>query len=247
MQQRQLINYLHKLLQVNNFSDYCPNGLQVAGAKTINKVITGVTACQALLDAAVKKHADTLLVHHGYFWRGEDPCITGIKHQRIATLLKGNLNLFAYHLPLDAHLLYGNNAQLGKRLGVKVTTILDDGLFYIGELPHALTATQLQQHITQVLHRQPQCVQGNDEKILTIAWCTGGAQDGIDKAAQYGVDAYLSGEICERTFHLAKELGINYFAAGHHATERYGVQALGIHLVQEFNLAVEFIDIENPV
>lgn len=247
MQQSQLANYLSQLLQVNNFSDHCPNGLQVAGAKEINKIITGVTACQALLDVAVKKQADTILVHHGYFWRGEEPCLTGIKRQRIATLLKHDINLFAYHLPLDTHLLYGNNAQLGQRLGFKVTKRVDEGLFYIGELSHPSTAIQLQQHLKQVLHRQPQYVRGSDEKINTIAWCTGAAQHFIDKAKQYGVDAYLSGEICERTFHLAREFGIHYFAAGHHATERYGIQALGVHLAEKYNLMVEFVDIENPV
>jgi len=247
MHQSRLANYLSKLLQISNFSDYCPNGLQVAGAAEINKIITGVTACQALLDVAVRKQADTILVHHGYFWRGEDPCITNIKRQRIASLLKHDINLFAYHLPLDAHRLYGNNAQLGQRLGFKVKMIMDEGLFYVGEIPDLPTAAQLQQHLARVLHRQPQYIPGNDAKISTIAWCTGAAQHFIDKAAQCGVDAYLSGEICERTFHLAKEFRINYFAAGHHATERYGVQALGAHLAEKFNLAVEFVDIKNPI
>ena len=247
MQQSQLTSYLNQLLQVSNFNDYCPNGLQVTGVTEINKIITGVTACQALLDVAVKKQADTILVHHGYFWRGEDPCITNIKRQRIATLLAHNLNLFAYHLPLDAHALYGNNAQLGLRLGIKVKAIHDNGLFYVGVLPQSLTATQLQQHLARVLHRQPQYISGNDEKISTIAWCTGAGQDFIEKAKLYGVDAYISGEISERTFHLARELGIHYFAAGHHATERYGVQALGAHLAGKYNLTVEFVDIKNPV
>jgi len=247
MQQVALAEYLEHLLSVNRFADYCPNGLQVAGQDEIIKIISGVTACQALLDVAAEKQATAVLAHHGYFWRGEDPCVVGVKRERLATLLKHDINLFAYHLPLDAHPIYGNNAQLGKQLDFRVTEILDDGLFYIGELTQAQTAVQLQQHIAQTLNRQPQLVQGRESKIKTIAWCTGGAEDFIDKAAQYKVDAYLSGEISERTFHLAKELQIDYFAAGHHATERYGVQALGEHLAKEFKLSVEFIDIANPV
>lgn len=247
MQQPTLTHYLNELLRIHHFSDYCLNGLQVEGKSEIKKVVTGVTACQALLDVAVAKNADAVLVHHGYFWRGEDPCIVSIKQRRIATLLKHNINLLAYHLPLDAHPVYGNNAQLGQRLGFHVSEVVDDGLFYIGELSRSHTATELQQQITAVLNREPQLVQANNNKVKTIAWCTGGGQDFIEKAANYNVDAYLSGEISERTFHFAKELNLDYFAAGHHATERYGVQAIGEHLVEKFSLDVEFVDINNPV
>ena len=247
MQQTVLTDYLNQLLQIDTFSDYCPNGLQVAGKNEIKKIISGVTACQALLDIAAEKKADAVLVHHGYFWRGENPCVVGIKRQRLSTLMEHDINLLAYHLPLDAHPLYGNNAQLAQHLDFKVKKIIDNGLFYIGELTQPQAAAVLQQDIAHVLEQQPQWVQGNHNKIKTIAWCTGGAQDFIEKAANYGVDAYLSGEISERTFHLAKELGIHYLAAGHHATERYGIQALGTHLVEQFQLEIEFVDIPNPV
>ena len=247
MERVALINYLNQLLNIKEFKDYCPNGLQVEGSAIVKKVVTGVTASQALLEAAVTKKADTIIVHHGYFWRGEDACIVGTKYRRLATLIRHNLNLFAYHLPLDAHSLYGNNVQLGKQLDFQVTEISDDGLFYVGKLKKAQNADELQQYIATRLQRVPQLVRGRTEKIKTIAWCTGGAQDFIEKAADYNVDAYLSGEISERTFHLAKELELDYFAAGHHATERYGIQALGEHLASKFNLDVEFIDIDNPV
>ncbi len=247
MKRVELINYLDQLLNVSAFKDYCPNGLQVEGSADVKKIITGVTACQALLEAAIEKQADTVIVHHGYFWQGEEPCIVGNKYRRLATLIKHDLNLLAYHLPLDGHSVYGNNVQLAKVLGFQVMKIDDAGLFYVGKLAKAQTASELQQHITGCLHREAQLIQGGKETIKTIAWCTGGAQDFIEKAATYNVDAYLSGEVCERTFHLAKELKLDYFAAGHHATERYGIKALGEHIAKKFALNVEFIDINNPV
>ena len=247
MERIELIRYLEQLLNSKDFKDYCPNGLQVEGNATVKNIVTGVTACQALLEVAVAKKADTVIVHHGYFWRGEEPCIVNTKYRRLATLIKHDLNLFAYHLPLDAHPVYGNNAQLGKYLDFQVTNIADAGLFYVGELKKAQTANELQQYIAARLQRVPQLIEGSNEKIKTIAWCTGSAQDFIEKAIDYNIDAYLSGEISERTFHLAKELKLNYFAAGHHATERYGIQALGEHIATKFNLQVEFVDINNPV
>jgi dinuclear metal center YbgI/SA1388 family protein len=242
-----LISYLNQLLNISAFQDYCPNGLQVAGKPEIKKIITGVTACQALLDAAVAQNADAVLVHHGYFWKGENPSVVGLKQRYLKTLLTHDINLLAYHLPLDAHPIYGNNALLGKKLEFTVTDILDNGLFYVGSLSQPQTPQQLHDKIAKALHRSPQLVKINDNTIKTIAWCTGAAQDFINKAAELKVGAYLSGEISERTFHLAHEYEINYFAAGHHATETFGVQALGQHLAKEFSLTVEFVDIHNPV
>ena len=242
-----LSSYLNTLLNVNAFNDYCPNGLQVSGKANIKKIITGVTACQALLDEAVKREADTILVHHGYFWKGEDPCITGIKQRRISTLLQHDINLLAYHLPLDAHSDYGNNAQLGNVLGFTVTDILNDGLLYVGELTKAQEASQLSQHLTKKLNRQPQIIDARQTPIKTIAWCTGAAQDLLPTVAELGIDAFLSGEISERTFHTAQEYGIDYICAGHHATEMFGIQALGEHVAEQFALDVEFVDIVNPI
>ena len=247
MDRVELTRYLEQLLNSKDFNDYCPNGLQVEGNTTVKNIVTGVTACKALLEVAIAKKADTVIVHHGYFWQGEEPCIVNTKYRRLAALIKHDLNLFAYHLPLDTHPVYGNNVQLGKHLDFKVTEIADSGLFYMGELKKAQTADELQQYIAARLQRVPQLIEGSNEKIKTIAWCTGSAQDFIEKTVDYNIDAYLSGEISERTFHLAKELKLNYFAAGHHATERYGIQALGQHLATKFNLQVEFVDIDNPV
>ncbi|MBL4647863.1 MAG: Nif3-like dinuclear metal center hexameric protein [Gammaproteobacteria bacterium] len=247
----EIVDYLQQLLQPQHFQDYAPNGLQIAGKSTINNVVTAVTASQAVINEAIKKKADVLLVHHGYFWRGEDPCLVGYKHQRIATLIKHNINLIAYHLPLDAHADYGNNVQLAKRLHLSITKMLgekdDQMLGCIGELSIPMSSETFIKHITQQLRQKPLHIAGNQRDIKTIAWCTGAAQDYITHAASLGVDAYLSGEASERTFHLAKELGIHYFAAGHHATERYGVQALGEHLAMKFNLQHCFINEENPI
>jgi dinuclear metal center YbgI/SA1388 family protein len=246
----ELVTYLDDLLDVGRFADYCPNGLQVEGRPIVRKLISGVTASQALLEAARERQADAVLVHHGYYWRGEDPCLVGIKRQRIQTLLQAEMSLLAYHLPLDAHPMYGNNAQLGERLG-----FVTEGQFgqstpaigLYGHLVESMTATALSQHIEQVLQRTPLHIAGGPSLIHTIAWCSGAAQSYIEQAVELGVDAYLSGEISEQTVHIAREAGIHYFAAGHHATECYGVQALGEHLAAHFGLEHEFIDIANPV
>ena len=242
-----LSNYINTLLNVNSFKDYCPNGLQVSGRSEIKKIITGVTACQALLDVALAQQADAVLVHHGYFWKGENPCVTGIKRQRLSTLLQHNINLLAYHLPLDAHPELGNNAQLGKVLGFTVTDILNDGLLYIGELTKAQDVNQLSLCISETLNRQPQIIDARKAPIKTIAWCTGAAQDLLPTVAELGIDAFISGEISERTFHTANEDNIDYICAGHHATEMFGIKALGEHLAEKFGLDVELVDIVNPI
>jgi len=251
MQRDTLTEYLAQLLSPNDFADYCPNGLQVAGKREIKKIITGVTACQALLTAALENEADAILVHHGYFWKHEDPCVTGLKRDRLATLLKHELNLYGYHLPLDAHPSYGNNVQLAHVIGLEVTDVRCaqniPGLFYIGQLPQPLSGQAFGQQIEKSLQRKPFHITGRDDQIHKVAWCTGAAQNFIHQAVEGQVDAYLTGEVSEQTVHIAREAGLHFYAAGHHATERYGVQALGAHLVEQFGIEHLFIDIDNPV
>jgi dinuclear metal center YbgI/SA1388 family protein len=243
----ELEQYLNHLLSVNKFKDYAPNGLQVEGRKQIHKLVTGVTACQALLEAAVEQGADAVLVHHGYFWRGDNPVVRGMHQRRLATLLKNDLNLFAYHLPLDAHPELGNNAQLAKRLGLTINGVLNEqGVGNLGTLAEALSLQEFGAKLEQALQRKPLLVAGGEHKIQRIAWCTGGAQGYIQEALAFGVDAYLSGEISEPTTHSARENNLHYIAAGHHATERYGVQALGEHLAAQFGLECVFVEIDNP-
>ena len=251
MKSNQLTDYLNSLLNIHKFRDYCPNGLQIEGKKDIKKIITGVTACQALIDVAVAKNADAILVHHGYFWKGETEAIVGIKKTRIQTLLKHDINLLAYHLPLDGHESLGNNKQLAEILDFEITGPIDANDLSVpgnvGRLKKPMKASELDRHITSCLQRTPQHIGEADDIIETIAWCTGGAQSYLQYAIDQGIDAYLTGEINEPSVHNARESGCHYFAAGHHATERYGVKALGVHLAQKFDLDVEFVDIDNPV
>lgn len=243
--------YIETVLEPAKFRDYCPNGLQVEGAETIRHTVSGVTASQALIEAAVASGADTILVHHGYFWRGEDQRVIGIKQKRLKQLLQNDINLIAYHLPLDAHPELGNNAQLAQRLGIEIDGRIagtgEPAIAMCGSLAEQISVPVFADLLRQRLQREPMVVQGHDRPIATVGWCTGAAQGYIEQAAELGLDAFISGEISEQTAHLARELGINYFAAGHHATERYGVQALGQHLMQQFDITHEFIDIDNPV
>ena len=247
-----IVSYCDELLRVQEFRDYCPNGLQVEGKSDIKKIIAGVTASRELIDWAIEKDADLVLVHHGYFWKGEDASIVGVKKQRISRLLNKNISLLAYHLPLDAHELYGNNIMLAKKLGISVKGCVTDGpakgLLWYGELDQPLTPAQLGSHIGHSLTRQPLHLgSSTNRNIKHIGWCTGAAQGYIEQAAALNLDAYISGEVSEQTYHLARELDIHYFAAGHHATEAYGVQALGQHLAEKFSLEYEYIDLANPV
>ena len=241
---------LNQKLNSRLIADYCPNGLQVEGKSEIRKIITGVTASQALIDYAVSQNADALLVHHGYFWKNEAPCIRGMKGNRIRTLLTHGINLYAYHLPLDVHTELGNNAQLAALLGIENLQPLEQGATSIpmwGNLKHPLTGEQFAERIAQVLHRQPLiCIENGPHFIHKIGLCTGGGQGYIDLAAQQGCDAFITGEVSEQTIHSAREQGVHFFAAGHHATERYGVKALGEWLAKEYGLDVEFKDIDNP-
>ncbi len=247
----QLVRYCDQLLEAKRFRDYCPNGLQVEGRQQVQRLVTGVTACQALLDEALDWQADLVLVHHGYFWKGEAAAITGIKRKRLHTLLVNDLNLMAYHLPLDAHAELGNNAQLAKRLGITLEGPLEPGqdpaIGNMGQLEQPLTLAAFAERVEQVLGRVPQLVAGGEHSIQRVALCTGAAERMIDLALEQGADLYLSGEISEPVVHTAREAGIHYCGAGHHATERYGVQALGEHLAAQFGLEHRFIDIDNPV
>jgi dinuclear metal center YbgI/SA1388 family protein len=245
---QEITSYCNELLHIDAFSDYCPNGLQVQGGPDVECVVTGVTASQALIDAAIAHDADMVLVHHGYFWKGEDPCITGMKHRRIAALMRHNISLLAYHLPLDAHSELGNNIQLARVLGFEVDgTLNPESIGLLGHLDTPLSLEDLGRHVGRCLNREPVLIAGGDQVIKHIGWCTGAAQSYLEQAAEAGMDAFLSGEISEQTVHAARVLGIHYIAAGHHATERYGVQALGEKLASEFSLSHHFIDIPNPV
>lgn len=246
-----IIQLLSEWLEPDKFKDYCPNGLQVEGRSDVRRIATGVTACQAFLDQAVAAGADMVLVHHGYFWRGEDPRIRGIRRRRLATLFAHEINLVAYHLPLDAHPVMGNNAQLGEVLGFEQVApagnVGETGLLWTGTLAEPMTPEALSARIGERLQREPLWVGNGPSEIRTLAWCTGAAQGFIDQAVALGVDAYISGEISEPTVHSARENGIHYYAAGHHATERYGVQALGERLQTEMDIEHVFIDVPNPV
>jgi len=244
----ELCDYNASLLQTTLFKDYCPNGLQVEGRGVVLRIATAVTASQQVLEAAIAWGADALLVHHGYFWRGEDAAITGIKKRRIARLLRNDLSLLAYHLPLDAHPQLGNNARLGQLLGlVEHGRFGEQNIGCIGELVIPQTLAQFAAQTESRLHRTPQIIGAGEKNIVKIAWCSGGAQGYFAQAIGQGVDAYISGEISEPCFHLAQESGVAYIAAGHHATERLGIQALGAHLAEHFGLAHRFFDQDNPV
>jgi dinuclear metal center YbgI/SA1388 family protein len=241
-------SYLNTLLEVGKFRDYGPNGLQVEGAPQVQRVVSGVTASLALIEAAVAHGADTLLVHHGLFWKGHDGRITGWLKQRVELLLRHGINLLAYHLPLDAHALYGNNARFGERLGWQA-----DGRFgeqelgFIGTASEPLTAGALAARVAERLGREPVLAEGEAGRPLRrVAWCTGGAQGYFESAIAAGADVFLTGEISEPQAHLARETGVSFIACGHHASERYGAPALGAHLAERFGLEHTFIEIGNP-
>ncbi len=241
--------YLAQLLNIARFRDYCPNGQQVEGRARIGTLVTGVTASLDLIDAAIAARADAILVHHGYFWRGEDARIVGIKHHRLKRLLAHDINLFAYHLPLDMHPELGNNAQLARQLGFTPDGRFgEDELGWLGRADAAInTVGALARAVEVALGRAPQVIGDVNQALGRIGWCTGAAQNLLGDAIAAGATAYLSGEISEPTVHLAREAGIAYLACGHHATERYGVQALGAHLAERFGITHHFIDIANPV
>jgi len=240
--------YLDSLLEAARFRDYCPNGLQVEGRERVQRIVCGVTASLALIEAAIERRADALLVHHGWFWKSEDGRVTGFRRQRMARLLAHDISLFAYHLPLDAHPTLGNNVQLARRLGWEISGRFgEQDIGFVGVPPAPTLAGKLAQQIEQVLGRAPMLIGDPARKVARIAWCSGGAQDYFEAALATGADVFISGEISEQTVHLARETGMAFIAAGHHATERYGVEALGVHLAESFGIDVEFVDIDNPV
>ena len=246
---RQLVEYCDRRLEADRFDDYCPNGLQVEAAADVSRLCTGVTASLALIEAAAEAGADALLVHHGYFWRGEPAPLTGMKGRRIRTLFEHGISLLAYHLPLDAHPDLGNNRRLGDLLGIAGAGPVEgaNGLLWRGRLPVPLAPADWIDAVGATLGRQPLHLPGGPVAVQDVAWCTGAAQGQIERAADLGCDAFLSGEVSEHTTHVARERGIHYLAAGHHATERLGVQALGEELARVFGLEHRFVDLDNPV
>lgn len=254
MDRSELLSWLNSTLEPGRFADYCPNGLQVEGAQQISKIVTGVTASQALIAKAIEAKAQAILVHHGWFWRGEDPTVRGMRRQRLASVLAHDLNLIAYHLPLDAHPQYGNNVQLAKVLGLTVQ--LDEqgqpvtggtkDLVWFGGPNEPLSLGQFVTRTEQALGREPVVIGDLNLPCRRVAWCTGGAQGMFEAAIDAGVDLYITGEISEPNAHLARESGVAFMSAGHHATERYGVKALGQAIAERFALEVSFFDIDNP-
>ncbi len=245
-----LVEEADRFLNAARIADYCPNGLQVEGRPQVRRIVSGVTASQALLDAAVEAEADVVLVHHGYFWKGEDARVTGMKRRRLQTLLGHDISLLAYHLPLDLHPEVGNNVQLARQLEITVEGPLDPDnpkvVGLLGSLAEPMTARDFSRRVQEVLGREPLLVEGTG-MVRRIGWCTGGGQGYIDDAIAAGVDLFLTGEASEQTFHSARENGVSFIAAGHHATERYGVQALGDYLARRFAIEHLFIDCPNPV
>ena len=245
-QRHELISLCNQLLQPQLFKDYCPNGLQVEGSSEVKKIVSGVTASKAFIEAAIDEGADTLLVHHGLFWRGQDGSVTGWMKQRLALLLAHDINLLAYHLPLDAHEQWGNNAMLGKHMGWQTLERFgDQRLGWLGtssdKTVGALAAT-----VHRCLSREPVVVGNAERPIRTVAWCTGGAQGFFEAAIAAGADAFITGEISEPQAHIARETGVAFLACGHHATERYGAPALGEALAQTFGIQHTFIECDNP-
>lgn len=248
MELNHLVGEIGNFLQVGKFQDYCPNGLQVEGRPQVRRIVSGVTASQALIESAIEQDADAVLVHHGYFWRGEPAEVTGLKRNRLKHLLTHDLSLLAYHLPLDAHPLVGNNVQLGHVLQWPVARYLDDkNMLPMSELPQALTLQQLVEHVGRQLGRTPQLLGDPQKVVRTVAWCTGAAQSYLPQAVAAGVDVFLSGEVSEQTWHTVCETDTAYVCAGHHATERYGVQALGRWLAEQYGIEHIYVELDNPV
>lgn len=240
--------YLNKVLETARFKDYCPNGLQVEGRRKVNKLATGVTASRAFLEAALDWGADAVLVHHGYFWRNEAPQITGRKYERLKLLLANDLNLFAYHLPLDDHPELGNNAQLGAKMGwIGDTRFGENDIGWMATLPMPVSLAHFTAEVEETLGRTPLVFGDQDRELRRVAWCTGAAQGYFDAAIEAGADVDPTGEVSEPNMHAAMESGVAFLAAGHHATERFGVQAVGVHLSESFDIEHLFIDIHNPV
>lgn len=248
MKREELVRYLDELLASARFKDYCPNGLQVEGAADVRRIVAGVTANQALIDAAIEEGADTVLVHHGWFWRGEDSRVIGFRKARLQALLRHDINLVAYHLPLDGQPELGNNARLAALFDWRIEGRYgEQEIGFFGEAMRPQSLSALSDEVSAALHRPPLVVGDGNRRIERVAWCSGGGQSYFEQAALLGVDAFLSGEISEHSVHLARETGVAYIAAGHHATERLGIRALAEHLTEKLELECRFVDIDNPV
>ena len=248
MEIKSLLDYTGQLLEIERFRDYCPNGLQVEGRPLIKTLVSGVSASQQLLEAAAEANADAILVHHGWLWKNDDLPVTGIRRRRLKFLLERDISLIAYHLPLDAHRQLGNNAQLAMQLGFAIDGWFGEqqiGAYGLLQAPASLQ--ELGARLEQALRHKPLLIGDPQRAIRRIAWCTGAAQDYLKLAVELGVDAFLTGEVSEHTVHLSRESGVAFIAAGHHATERGGIKALGDHLAMQFGLTHRFIDIDNPV
>src|SRR5688572_1880547 len=247
---QELLQAFDQLLAPERFKDYGPNGLQVEGRERVGKLVSGVTASRALIEAAVQARADAIFVHHGLFWRGQDGRVTGWMKQRLALLLAHDINLFAYHLPLDAHPELGNNAQLGFKLGLQANARFgEQDLGFLGQRANGGSygsAQELALHVEKVLGRRVALVEGAQREIGRIAWCTGGAQGYFESAIAAGADAFITGEISEPQAHYARECGVAFLACGHHASERYGAPAVAAHVAQQLGVEHQFIEIDNP-
>ena len=248
MKCEELVRYLDELLASARFKDYCPNGLQVEGAADVRRIVAGVTANQALIDVAIEEGADTVLVHHGWFWRGEDSRVIGFRKARLQALLRHDINLVAYHLPLDGQPELGNNARLAALFDWRIEGRYgEQEIGFFGEAMRPQSLSALSDEVSAALHRPPLVVGDGNRRIERVAWCSGGGQSYFEQATFLGVDAFLSGEISEHSVHLARETGVAYIAAGHHATERLGIRALAEHLTEKLELECRFVDIDNPV
>lgn len=239
--------YLSAVMQAATFKDYGPNGLQIEGRERVGRLVSGVTASLALIEAAIDAQADALLVHHGLFWRGHDGRLTGWLKQRVQRLMAHDISLFAYHLPLDAHAEFGNNAQFGRRIGVNADARFgDQSLGFVGSLEQPMTTPDLLGRLRQISSRTPAHVEGDGRALRRVAWCTGGAQAYFEGAIAAGADVFITGEMSEPQVHLARETGVAFIACGHHASERYGVQALGSHIAEHFGIEHRYIEIDSP-
>ncbi|MGL9750432.1 MAG: type 2 GTP cyclohydrolase I [Symbiopectobacterium sp.] len=246
MRNSELETVINQQLNVAAFQDYAPNGLQVEGRENVQRIITGVTASQALLDVAAAQQADAVLVHHGYFWKNESPVISGMKRHRLKTLLANDISLYGYHLPLDVHPELGNNVCLAALLDITVLGEIEQLLPY-GELSQPVSGEALRERLETRLGRSVlHCGDNAPSQITRLAWCSGGGQGFIEQAARFGVEAFITGEVSEQTIHIAREMGLHFYAAGHHATERGGIKALGEWLAQQHGFDVTFVDIPNP-
>lgn len=244
---KDLVAYCDEQLNSRAIKDYCPNGLQVAASEQVKVIVSAVTACDAAIERAIELNADVLLVHHGYFWKGEPEPLTGMKGRRVAKLFRNDISLLAYHLPLDVHPMLGNNVQLGHVLGWEGYAASEDGLIWMTSFDDPVSVARVVANVEQALDRSVLHIPARADEVSRVAWCTGGAQSMLPQAEALGADMFISGEISEPTVHMAREMDVHYVAAGHHATERYGVQALGEHLGERFGLTHYFVDIANPV